>query len=226
MRRDSAPSSNGVNSARLKVRVANRQSSKGELTHGRGEHCRPTRLDWRPAERFASETTRGTSLKALCGSQPVLWPSASSHRRDRYERRSIRLQKKQARLTRRNSSKRPGMIADTMNFGAPLPNLDLKVVAPVRTAAVNQLPKTGKPVGKEEQRTPALVLLNVDALMWTNAQQLLFGDGQDDMTENDAAKGKGAGEIAAIGSMLTIGDFQSAVPPGGLATKRQRDECQ
>lgn len=129
-------------------------------------------------------------------------------------------------MTRRSSSKTLGVIADTMNFGAPLPSLDLKVVAPVWTAAVNQLPKAGKTVGKKEQRSPALVLLNVDALMWANAQQLLFGDGQDDMTENDAAKGKGAGEIAAIGSILAIGDFQSAAPPSGLAAKRQRDECQ
>src|SRR5690242_8405013 len=43
--------------------------------------------------------------------------------------------------------------------------LHLERVVPIRSAAPQQLPQAGRAVCEEEQRAPALVLLDVDALM-------------------------------------------------------------
>ena len=97
-----------------------------------------------------------------------------------------------------------------MDVRAQCPGLHLEVVIPVRTAALQELPKARSAIRKEKQRSPALVLLHMNTLVRTNAQQLVARDGEDHMAKDDAAKRKLPGQPAAGCLTLAVGDFQGA----------------
>ena len=81
-----------------------------------------------------------------------------------------------------------GAGACAVHFIALLTSLNLEVVMPVRATTIDQLPKTRCWVGKEEQRPPTFVLLNVDPFMGANDSQFLLRDSNDDMPEDDASE--------------------------------------
>jgi hypothetical protein len=107
----------------------------------------------------------------------------------------------------------------TMLLGASLASLDLKVVVPVRTTTPEDLNEAGNAIRSEEHRTPMFVLVDMDALVWTDVHQFFSGDGKDDMAEDNGTKRELVRQLAALNQGLAIGNFQCSRGPFGRAAK-------
>lgn len=100
-------------------------------------------------------------------------------------------------------------------------SLDLEVVIPVWTATVQKLPERRKAIGHKKQQTPALVLLDMNTLMWTDMLQLFSRNSQDDMAKDNAPKRKPARQFAAISLRGAIRYLQSTFSQLGGSAEQQ-----
>ena len=108
-----------------------------------------------------------------------------------------------------------------VNFIASASSLNFKVVVPVRAATIEELPEARCRISQEEQQPPALVLLDMHALMATDSGEFLLGDGNDDMAKDDSSEGQRAGQPAATSLAKPIGDLQCAFGPLGPTAESQ-----
>ena len=86
--------------------------------------------------------------------------------------------------------------------------LDFKVIVPVGTAPLENLPDARCAIRDKEQRTPAFVLFNMNALVRPDGFEFFIGDGEDDMAKDNSSDGQLQRKLPATCLSIPIGDFQ------------------